>query len=74
MAKKTKMMVAYVSDAEVVVGPLSSEGELLEHCFLLRARKKREFERSVLPMEDFSDMISKAKDLLETRTSTKKAS
>ena len=71
MEKKSKMMVAYVSDAEVVVGPLSSEGDMLEYCFLRRNRKKKEFERSVLPMQDLGDMVSKAKDLWETRTSTK---
>jgi len=66
MAKKIKEMVAYVGGGEIVAGPLSSEREMLEHCFLRSTRKERNFDRVVLPCEGLGELISKSKELLAT--------
>jgi len=64
MTKKTSEMVAYVGEGKIIVGPLSSESDMLEYCFLRSARKVSNFDRKVLPYEGLGDLILKAKCLL----------
>ena len=67
MAKKTGEMVVYIGEGKIIVGPLSSESDMLEHCPL-----QSNFERRVLPYKGLGELMSKANDLLvASRSGTK---
>lgn len=62
MPKKKREMVIYTSPTEVIVGPLSTELDLIENCFTLAGRKIKDFKREVHPMSDMGDMFKKANE------------
>ena len=66
MSKKREMVI-YTSPSEVIVGPLSTEVDLIENCFTLAGRKMKDFKREVHPMRDMGDMLKIAnKELISS--------
>jgi hypothetical protein len=59
MTKKAGEMVAYIGEGKIIVGPLSSEPDMLVYCPV-----QSNFERKVLPCKNLGELISKANDLL----------
>ena len=72
MMAKIGEIVAYIGEGEIVLGPLSSESELLEYCFSRSTRKRDNFERKVLPCKNLGELISKANGLLAASGSDKR--
>jgi len=61
---RSKEMVVYIGEGEVLAGPLSSERDLLEYFFLCSDREVRNFDRKVFPCDGIDELISKSKGLL----------
>jgi hypothetical protein len=64
MLKKSKEMVIYTSPSEVIIGPLSTEVDLIENCFTLAGRSLKDFKREVHPMRDTGDMLKIANEVI----------